>query len=175
MLNCNSLSVLAPPNYPLYPEPQPLGQGRYILDPTTYITHLPPKFHMVNASATEPENVQIVVVHSNGALVIEDRENFFLHSSQWTHYTGHGDYRADQDYVPDMTVPKEQGKNRRWSYLPWTKEMEESCISDNDNASINAPEGSGLKLKVKFWNSAMQDGLNTAPRRSQRNARGSDL
>ncbi|CAO2657304.1 Nn.00g034300.m01.CDS01 [Neocucurbitaria sp. VM-36] len=117
----------APPSHPLYPEPQPPGRGRYILDPSTYITHLPKKFHSVNHNASIPSEVEVVVVHSDGALKVEPRENFFMHSSQWTHFDGYGGYRLDEPQVVDDTAPKEQGPGRRWAYLPWTKEQEESC------------------------------------------------
>jgi len=51
----------------------------------------------------------------------------FLHASQWTHYDGNGVYRDDEGYVLDDRAPKQQASSRRWSYLPWTSEQEESC------------------------------------------------
>ncbi|CAE7206375.1 hypothetical protein P3342_011407 [Pyrenophora teres f. teres] len=119
--------ITSPPSYPLYPEPQPLGCGRYILDPETYSTHLPRKFHSVNHDAEELANVEAVIVHSDGALKVERRENMFMHDSQWTHYDGYGEYRDDEHYVMDDRAPKQQGRSRRWSYLPWTNEQDESC------------------------------------------------
>jgi hypothetical protein len=118
---------VAPPTYPLYPEPQSLGHGRYILTPNVYISHLPRKFHDLRTSADELEEARVVVVHSNGALKIEPREDFFMHESQWTHFNGQGGYVADVRYVPDFGAPKDQATGRRWSYIPWTREMEESC------------------------------------------------
>ncbi|KAI8937691.1 hypothetical protein NX059_005392 [Plenodomus lindquistii] len=120
-------AVCSPPHYPLYPEPQPLGRGRYILDPSTYRTHLPPKFHFVNHDPVMVEEAQIVVVHSNGALTIELRGPFFMHASQWTHFNGCGGYQLDALQSFDETAPKQQGPGRRWSYLPWTEEQEKSC------------------------------------------------
>lgn len=46
---------IEPPTYPLYPEPQPLGKGRYILDPATY-SNLPRKFHNLRIEAEEEED-----------------------------------------------------------------------------------------------------------------------
>ncbi|RMZ72257.1 hypothetical protein GMOD_00007269 [Pyrenophora seminiperda CCB06] len=119
--------LIPPPSYPLYPEPQPLGCGRYILDPETYKTHLPRMFHSVKHDVESPELVEAVIVHSNGALKVERREEMFLDESQWTHYDGNGESRDDEHYVPDDRAPKQQGSSRRWSYLPWTSEQEESC------------------------------------------------
>jgi hypothetical protein len=79
------------------------------------------------AEAVTEEDAQVVVVHSNGTLKIESREDFFMHESQWTHFNGQGGYVADARYVPDFAAPKDQGKGRRWSAIPWTTEMEESC------------------------------------------------
>lgn len=124
----------APPMYPLYPEPQPRNQGRYILNPSSYSTHLPRKFRSVQSTGfTDSDGTEYpaeaVVVHSNGALIVEARENFFYysHPSQWTHFDGYGRYREDEPYVCDESAPKDQGKGRRWSYLPWTTEQEKSC------------------------------------------------
>ncbi|KAJ4374198.1 hypothetical protein N0V83_002939 [Neocucurbitaria cava] len=119
--------ICATLSHPLYPEPQPPGRGRYILDPKTYVTHLPRKFHSVNHSASDPSDVEVVVIHSDGALKVELRENLFMHPSQWTHFDGYGGYRLDEPQIVDERAPKEQGPGRRWSYLPWTKEQEESC------------------------------------------------
>ncbi|EDU50101.1 hypothetical protein PtrSN002B_011364 [Pyrenophora tritici-repentis] len=119
--------ITSPPISPLYPEPQPLGCGRYILHPETYSTHLPRKFHSVNHDAEELAKVEAVIVHSDGALKVEPRENMFIHDSQWTHYDGYGQYRDDELYFMDDRAPKQQGRSRRWSYLPWTNEQAESC------------------------------------------------
>ncbi|KAH6538279.1 hypothetical protein HBI81_056180 [Parastagonospora nodorum] len=130
--------ICAPPSIPMYPEPQPLDRGRYILDPATYRS-LPRKFHLPDYTDEPIEDVQVVVVHSSGRLAIEPREDFFLHSSQWTHFDGHGGYALDGGYVPDLEAPKEQGKGRRWCWVPWTGEMETSCR---------------LVVKLRGWNSA---------------------
>jgi hypothetical protein len=82
-------------------------------------------------------------VYSNGRLVIEKRGDYFLHSSQWTCFNGKGGYADDTRYVPDMDAPREQGRGRRWCWLPWTEEMEGSC------------GGTGLKIRLRGWNSAM--------------------
>lgn len=67
-------------------------------------------------------------MHSNGALQVTNLEPFYFHSSQWTHFNGFGQYVDDwwYDANPDAE-PKVQGMGRRWSYLPWTLEQEESC------------------------------------------------
>lgn len=83
-----------------------------MLNPSVYVTHLPPKFHKIKTSAPLDE-VEVVVVHSSGELKIELRENFFLRESQWTHYDGKGGYASDGRYVPDLSAPKDQGKGRR--------------------------------------------------------------
>ena len=98
-----------------------------MLDPSTYTTHLPRKFHAVDYAATITDKVEVVIVNSNGALTVELRNRYFVHESQWVHYDGNGGYRLDEPQIVDQTVPKEQGPGRRWSYLPFTKEQEESC------------------------------------------------
>lgn len=66
-------------------------------------------------------------MHSDGSLKVEPRENYFMHTGQWTHFDGYGGYRLDERQVVDEAAPKQQGRGRRWSYLPWTREQEESC------------------------------------------------
>jgi hypothetical protein len=90
----------------------------------------------------------IVAVNSSGRLAIETRGDFFLYESQWTHYTGHGGYRADVRYEPDMSCPKDQSRGRRWSWVPWTREMEESCRLVV-KLKIRVPEKKKLMLKLK--------------------------
>jgi hypothetical protein len=34
---------------------------------------------------------------------------------------------ADVHYLPDMGCPKDQSMGRRWSWVPWTRDMEDSC------------------------------------------------
>ncbi|KAH7405811.1 hypothetical protein DE146DRAFT_608776 [Phaeosphaeria sp. MPI-PUGE-AT-0046c] len=140
-------NLVEPPSFPMYPEPQSFGKGRYILAPSTYTSHLPFKFHNVPHSAPEVEDMQVVVVHSNGALMIEPRFEYFLHTSQWTHFSGTGSYLSDARYVPDMEVAKEQGMGRRWSWVPWTEEQEESCC------------GLLVKLKVRVGRAREGRGL----------------
>jgi hypothetical protein len=135
------LTPTAPPSYPLYPEPQPLSRGSYILTPSSY-PNLPSKFHNLRTSAPAHEDDQVVIVRSDGRLAIELRENYFQHSSQWTHFDGKGQYTDDRIYVPHMNAPKDQVRGRRWSYLPWTRDMEESCKQK-------------LYIRLKGWNSTM--------------------
>lgn len=47
-------------------------------------------------------------------------------------------------YVLDMGAPKEQGRGRRWSWVPWMREMERNC-----------GEEMRLKIRLRGWNSAM--------------------
>lgn len=113
-------SIQEPPTFPLYPEPQPLGRGRYLLDPGSH-RRLPTKFHNI-------DDGQVIVVHSTGQLEVVDGEPFYFHASQWSHFDGNGRYEDDYGYGADPDAPtKYQGKGRRWSYLPWTKEQESSC------------------------------------------------
>ncbi|KAF2867954.1 hypothetical protein BDV95DRAFT_501882 [Massariosphaeria phaeospora] len=122
-----------PPNSVLYPEPQPLGQGRYVLDPKTY-RMLPLKFHSVNVELDE-----VVVVDSTGALLVEKLEMFYFHDSQWSHYDGVGRQTDDKWYNGDPDAPKKyQGAGRRWSYIPWTTEQEASCMP--------------RMIKLRLWN-----------------------
>lgn len=123
----------------MYPEPQPLDHGRYILAPATYAS-LPRKFQLPDYTGEPIEDVQVVVVHSSGRLAIEPREEFFMHSSQWTHFDGYGGYALNGEYLPDLEAPKEQGSGRRWCWVPWTGEMERSCR---------------LMVKLRGFNSAM--------------------
>jgi hypothetical protein len=46
-------------------------------------------------------------------------------------------------YVPDFAAPREQGAGRRWSWVPWTEEMEESCR--------------GLKVRLRGWNLGIEE------------------
>ena len=89
----------APPISPLYPEPQPLGQGRYILDPSSY-HKLPIKFSSADISSDS-----VIVVHSSGALNIEPLEPFYFHASQMTHFSGRGEYLQDWWYVHASFAP----------------------------------------------------------------------
>lgn len=157
---------IAAPNFPLYPELQPMGRGRFLLTPDVYETHLPPKFHGLKLTEADQE-VQVVVVHSDGALKIGPREDFFQHASQWTHCDGLGGYQDNANVVGDFTALKDQSIGRRWSYLPWTKEQEESCRVEEDDGS--GSEKSSLKLKVRLWKSAKRGGnAIDKPRRSKR-------
>lgn len=66
-------------------------------------------------------------MQSNGALTVERSAAYYVHPSQWTHYTGHGHYRLDDVRKMNVMKTKFQGPGRRWSYLPWTEEQEQSC------------------------------------------------
>jgi hypothetical protein len=115
--------VTAPPEFPLYPEPQPLGAGRYVLAPAFYGS-LPRKFWCVDAAALHGE---VVVVHSSGALrvmLLEDCE--LLEGLDGSHE----EHEARSEvglYAEKYAIPRVQGMGRRWSHIPWTEEMEKSC------------------------------------------------
>jgi hypothetical protein len=67
-------------------------------------------------------------VHSNGEVKVEDFEPYYFHESQYTHFNGLGGYVDDRWYGANLDAPvKCQGRNRRWSYVPWTAEQEASC------------------------------------------------
>jgi hypothetical protein len=112
-----------------------------MLSPHVYETHLTPKFHKLRTDAANIEDVQVVVVHSTGEMKVEAREEYFLHASQWTHFDGAGAYAPDEKYVPEMSAPKDQSWERRWSYLPWTTEMDQSC-----------GKVARLTIKLRGWN-----------------------
>jgi hypothetical protein len=83
--------------------------------------NLPRKFEHI-------DDDEMLVVQSTGAITVEKMEMYYFHSSQFTHYSGHGGYVDDRWYDADPTAePKFQGKGRRWAYLPWTTEQEHSC------------------------------------------------
>ncbi|KAF1940495.1 hypothetical protein EJ02DRAFT_229007 [Clathrospora elynae] len=147
-----------PPSYPLYPEPQPLGHGRYILDPFTYFSHLLPKFHLVKHTADVQSELEAVVVHSTGALKVEPRENMFSHHSQWTHFDGTGGYIQDTVHSFDELAPKEQGLGRRWSYAPWTSEQEESCKRATLMVKLKYKRKHGDAGKESNWGEDMKKG-----------------
>lgn len=88
----------------------------------------------------------MVVVHSNGALVVEPRGPLSMHSSQWTHFDGHGRYRNDDPRLSNEALPKQQGSGRRWSYLPWTEEQEDTCKA---RLVVKLKVGAGAKAKEK--------------------------
>lgn len=80
-------------------------------------------------------------MHSTGALEVTDREGLYFHASQWTHHSGTGEFVDDEKYDADPDAgTKVQGKGRRWAYLPWTREQEESCR--------------GFTVRMRFWNGA---------------------
>ncbi|KAF2032222.1 hypothetical protein EK21DRAFT_61407 [Setomelanomma holmii] len=106
--------ICAPPNWPLYPEPQRPGLEPYTLRPEVYASHLPSKFrNLVNSQATQGV-VKQVEVHSNGAIAVKECE-------------GHVHTRQD----------------RKWNWVPWTTEQEESCEK--------------VYLRVRLWDEAMRD------------------
>lgn len=99
--------------WPLYPEPPSALTGYYVLDPRTYATHLPAKFrHVVPPSSgvegeqeeEEGQSGEVVVVHSDGRLTVEEWES-----------------------ARDGVLASRVGRGHRWSPHPWTAAMEESC------------------------------------------------
>ncbi|KAF2632696.1 hypothetical protein BU25DRAFT_470593 [Macroventuria anomochaeta] len=104
--------LCTPPQYPLYPEPS--CPGRYVIAPSIYSTHLHRKFQrIVSASPyVDQDHVECVVVEATGELTIESHE--------------------------DRSSYHNPGKGHRWSYLPWTTEMEKSCRP--------------LTIKLRLWN-----------------------
>ncbi|CAN9294849.1 unnamed protein product [Alternaria alternata] len=120
-------ALCALPSYPLYPEPQPRGCGHYILDPSTYTTHLPSKFRSINHDAEFPEDVQVVVVHSDVALIVERKDEMHKHHIKWTLSDGKTENGDDSGYDVVSDSLKQQGPARRWTYVPWTSEQDESC------------------------------------------------
>lgn len=86
----------------------------------------------------------MVVVYSNGALVVEPRGSQSMHPSQWTHFDGRGRYRNDDPRLPNEALLKQQGPGRRWSYLPWTEEQEDTCKT---RLVVKLKVGAGDKAK----------------------------
>lgn len=87
-------------------------------------------------------------MHSTGAFSISDWDEFFFHSSQWTHYDGTGAHVDDPWYVPDLEAKiKYQGKGRRWCRIPWTREQERSVMDEVEDEEIKdgaSPMDSGF-------------------------------
>jgi hypothetical protein len=139
----------APPVYPAYPEPQPLGQGSYVLDPSTWATHLPEKFCYANYAAGVLKDFEAVVVHDNGAIKVERGEDVFELLGLRTYFDGTGVCREDAAFDVDGRVLNQQGPGRRWSYLPWTGEQEESCKPPKLvlKLSLKAESGLGRRLE----------------------------
>ncbi|KAH7078313.1 hypothetical protein FB567DRAFT_132270 [Paraphoma chrysanthemicola] len=107
--------VLAPRNWPLYPEPQIPGQRAYALDPARCATHLPPRFSNLITEDHGAGFVEQVEVGADGTLSVLQRE----------------------EYVRSVA-------DRRWSWVPWTREQETSCA--------------GLKVRVRGWNGGIKRG-----------------
>lgn len=121
-------NLCVPPHFPLYPEPQPLGQGSYCLSLNTYETHLPKTFHGVNHAAMIPADAEVVVVQSNGALTVKKLEHVSMDPKFQMRFDGYGNHRpGERDHGTHSKRPSMQGKGRKWSYLPWTEEQEKSC------------------------------------------------
>lgn len=150
---------IVPPTRPLYPEPQPLGQGRYMLDQSTYTSHLPPKFHTVDHAATKPENAEVVVVEANGGLKVEPRARF-TQPSQFTRFDGYGRRRIDGPQSVHSIMSKGQGPGRRWSYLPWTREQEQSCKQEEQQQPTKLYLKLRLNPKPKRGNKGKSKGGN---------------
>jgi hypothetical protein len=115
--------VTAPPEFPLYPEPQPLGAGRYVLAPAFYGS-LPRKFWCVNAAGLHGE---VVVVQSSGALRVVPLEDYELHEGLDRSHEKHEARSEVGLYAERYAIPRVQGMGRRWSHIPWTEEMKKSC------------------------------------------------
>ncbi|KAH7079010.1 hypothetical protein BKA63DRAFT_256198 [Paraphoma chrysanthemicola] len=107
--------IQAPRNWPLYPEPQIPGLGAYTLDPARCATHLPRKFHNLTTGDHDAGFVEQVEVDADGVLHVVQRE----------------------EYVRGVA-------DRRWNWVPWTREQEKSCAE--------------LKVRVRGWNSRMKMG-----------------
>ncbi|KAF3032261.1 hypothetical protein E8E12_004053, partial [Didymella heteroderae] len=105
--------ICAPPQYPLYPEPSACGSC--VLAPTACSARLPRKFQQVasvggaragrkrsaGSLGNDQNDPERVVVEPDGNLSVVARE--------------------------DCSPYPRAGKRYRWSYLPWTMEMEKSC------------------------------------------------
>jgi hypothetical protein len=99
-----------------------------MLDPSIYGAHLPSRFHGLE-TAYEPkyiDDADVVAVQSNGALEISKRWSFLEHRSQWTGYSGRGGSVTYQDFAEEL-LKEVEGRGRRWTWSPWTREMEKSC------------------------------------------------
>jgi hypothetical protein len=88
-------------------------------------------------------------VHSNGALKVENRENMFMHESQITHFDGTGGYVFDAVHSYDERAPKQQGPGRRWSYVPWTREQEDSYAKKKLLVKLKVFTKVGVKRKCE--------------------------
>lgn len=117
----------APPSYPLYPEPPSVQQGSYVLNPSTYTTHLPKKFRCVDHTASSTDTAEVVVVHADGTLSVMLEDQFLEQKIQQLRldYPGHATGIVSTATRYKMLKP--QGPGKRWSYIPWTKKQEESC------------------------------------------------
>lgn len=71
---------------------------------------------------------EVLVVHSTGKLQVATWSEYYFHASQWTESTGRGEFRDWKGYSADFDAEiRTQGLSRRWCWLPWTDEMEQSC------------------------------------------------
>jgi hypothetical protein len=100
------------------------------------------------------EDLEAVVVHDNGVIKVERGEDLFELLGQRTYFDGTGVCREDAVYDVDCRVPKQQGPGRRWSYLPWMSEQEESC----------KPPKLIIKLRLKGEESARGEGVEESKR-----------
>ncbi|CAN9296261.1 unnamed protein product [Alternaria alternata] len=73
------------------------------------------------------EDVQVVVVHSDGALTIERKDEMPKHHIKWTLSDGKTENGGDSGYDAVSNSLNQQGPARRWTYVPWTSEQDESC------------------------------------------------
>ncbi|OAL56765.1 hypothetical protein IQ07DRAFT_18007 [Pyrenochaeta sp. DS3sAY3a] len=117
----------SPPSYPLYPEPPSVQQGSYVLDPSTYTTHLPTKFRCVDHTASSTDTAEVVVVHADGTLSVMLVDQFLEQKIKQLRldYPGHATSNVSMAMRYKMLKP--QGPGKRWSYIPWTEKQEVSC------------------------------------------------
>jgi hypothetical protein len=113
-------------------------QGRYVLSPLVCRTLLPHKFRYL-VQASRVVDLEIVVVQPNGALTVELRGDCFLRARPWTQCDGNGD-EDERSFGVGHVAVGDQGKAQRWSYLPWTTEIEESCLP--------------MTVRLRLWNEA---------------------
>ncbi|ORY11555.1 hypothetical protein BCR34DRAFT_624800 [Clohesyomyces aquaticus] len=103
---------------PPVPEPQPRNCGLYLLDPSLHI-NLTRKYERL-------DDGQVIFIHSSGTLEVKDGDVMRLHPSSWSHFSGTGGY-TDGLWLHPSGELKLEGKWRKWSYLPWTEETQETC------------------------------------------------
>ena len=66
-------------------------------------------------------------MHSDGALTIERKDEMPKHHIKWTLSDGKTENGGDSGYDAVSNSLNQQGPARRWTYVPWTSEQDESC------------------------------------------------